>query len=125
MSTTDPTTGEPRVVTLDREQREALRREMRLSALDCGDINLGLNQGDRTFVLGRLELLASIAAVLDAVGWAEQPGAPDRQPVVIAPAAAGWLAANADELAASLADGWSDIDSDLLALATMRALTAP
>ena len=121
MSTTDPTTA----VVLDGEQREALRRELRLAALDCGDINVAINQGDRTFVLGRLDLLASIAAVLDAVGWAEQPGAPDRQPVAVPPEAAAWLAANADALTVSLHEaGGSDLDSDLLALAVMRELAA-
>jgi len=110
-------------VVLDGEQREALRRELRLAALDCGDLNVAIDQGDRAFVLGRLDLLANIAAVLDAVGWREQPGAPDRQPVAIPPEAAGWLAANADALTVSLHEaGGSDLDSDLLALAVMREL---
>lgn len=116
----------PTTVVLDREQRQALRRELRLAALDCGDINIALRRGEREFVLERLELLAGIAAVLDAIGWEEEPGAPDHQPVTIPPAAVRWLAGNADQLARSLQaeTAWEDLDSDLLALHTMRLLTA-
>jgi len=116
-----PTDAGAGVVVLDREEREALRRELRLAAMDCGDINLMLDGGMRQLTMARLERLQGIAAVLDAIGWSEVDGAPDRQPVTVTPATAAWLSRNADELVVSLAEMDGE-DIDLLALAVMRKL---
>jgi hypothetical protein len=108
-------------VVLDREQREALRREIGLTATEAGDLAYTIARCDRPASRETLRRLTGMAALLDCIGWAEQDGAPDEQPVTLTPEAAWWAGVDRRALAVSL--GEIDVrDVDLLALAALGAL---
>jgi hypothetical protein len=66
---------------LDRRQRAALRREVEIRAGGWGDFQFALEKGDRRYVQESIKWLRRMVDMLDAIGWSEQAGAPDKQPV--------------------------------------------
>jgi hypothetical protein len=65
-------------VTLDRAQRAAIRGELEMCASGWGDFAISLRNGDRKYVYSNLARLRRIAQLMDAIGWSEQPDAPDK-----------------------------------------------
>ena len=67
-------------VQLDREQREAIRSEIRVAASRSKDIRQCLEPGgttDRASVIRKIAELVRWVAMLDAIGWQEPPDAPN------------------------------------------------
>lgn len=108
---------------LDRDEREAVRRELATCSSGWGDFMVCVQQGDREGAHRCLDRLTAIMALLDAIGWKEHPEAPELQPIMPEPAAASWAARNADELLNALEEaGAADIDADLLVLSALRRI---
>jgi hypothetical protein len=101
-------------ITLDREQRMALRFEMELCANSVDDLTLYIARGDREGAHRIVKRAGEILALLDAIGWSEQADAPNDQSVPITDALASWSRGEAEELAAAFADfvpGDRDLDA--------------
>lgn len=94
---------------LDRDQRNAVRRQLRTTTYGFGDIGLAFSKGDRQAATRYLEHLQGMFALMDAVAWGEQPDAPDEQPVALSAEAAWWASIDRAEIVASL----PDIDDDI------------
>ena len=106
---------------LDREQREAVRHEIATTANGYGDFEFAIEGGDRAWAIQHLQRLQGMLAVMDAIGWTEQPDGPDRQPVRATSRARQWAATNATELAVAMTQG-GHVDQDLVALAALHQI---
>lgn len=109
---------------LDRAQREALRNVLRTTTSGYGDFAISFRKGDRQWVTEQLERLQGMVALMDAIGWSEQPDAPDEQPVTPTSQAAWWAGIDRAELTEALAESTEVLDSDLLALGAYQAIEA-
>jgi hypothetical protein len=94
-------------VTLDRAQREAIRSEMELRACGWGDLQWGVTQGDRRFAYKEYRRVGRMMAVMDAIGWSEQPDTPDKLPIARSGSLAAWARREAQEIFSS----FSEIDA--------------
>ena len=113
----------PGSVTLDRAQREAVRRELGFDAHRCADIELYFDGGDRAETVRILALLSGLVAAMDVVGWQELPDAPDLQEVVVDGPLAVWAGSAADDVAQCLVDDIPlDPAGDLDALSALRLI---
>ncbi len=116
-----------RALTLDRAEREALRRELHGIAGGGANLEGYVEQGDRGHAYKLAADMRAMFAVLDAVGWSEHPDAPDEQPVTgDLSAHTEWIGRAARELVRCLEGegpaGAADLDSDLLAVAVLGRL---
>jgi hypothetical protein len=68
-------------VTLDRAQRDAIRFNVATWTNGWGDIHIYTLDGDREHVRKARWELGRMIALMDAIGWTEQPDTPDEQPV--------------------------------------------
>lgn len=111
---------------LDRRQREALRSELAVSASGYGDFELAFSRGEREYVVRHLERLRVMVEVADALGWREQPGTPELQPVEAdLPVISAWAAEEFSDLVDAMREGEAlDPDEDLDALSALRVLAA-
>ena len=92
-------------VTLDRAQREAIRAELTMRADGMGgDLPHGFACGDREFAHAQHRRLGRMIAVMDAIGWREQPDTPDEQPVPCSRSLAVWARREAKEMLDSFKD---------------------
>jgi hypothetical protein len=115
-------------VTLDRAQREALREELELYASGWGDFGIGFRTGDREYVLRSIRRLRRLVAMMDAIGWSEQPDTPVALPVRVTRSMAAWARREAKSLVVSLGEcGGVDhaSDSNLDAYAAFCAIGNP
>lgn len=123
MNTLNPS----RAPTLDRAEREALRRELTEQASGFDDLDRCMQNGDREGAYRLAARLTTILAIIDAIGWSEHPDEPDEQPVTadLSPHAE-WIERAARELVGFLEGddpaGVVDLDSDLLAVAVLGRL---
>ncbi|MGI8921113.1 MAG: hypothetical protein ACR2HD_05505 [Solirubrobacteraceae bacterium] len=111
-------------VVIDRSQREALREEIECRSSGYGDIGFAFKDGERDYVVERLEGLRRLVELLDAIGWGESAEAPER----VAMSPTGALAAWARDAAAELQRAFTEFtptDADRGALATLQALGVP
>ena len=108
-------------ITLDRHQREALRREMSGCANGYGDFEYTIRKGDREAAHRNLKRLRGTIGLPDAIGWSEQPDAPDLQPVTRSRAVAAWARRDARELSSAFTYDFIPDDSDLEALGALVA----
>jgi hypothetical protein len=99
--------------TLDRDQRGALRHEIEVEANAYGDFEYALREGDRSYVLRHLARLRGLVEALDAIGWTEQPGAPDEQDVSPNAVLVEWARGQAEELRSAFAEDCTPSDEDL------------
>jgi hypothetical protein len=115
----------PFTVTLDRVQREALRRELGVHAHRADDLEALFDRGDRAQFVWIMEILSGLALAMDAIGWQESPDAPDQQEVIVDEALAAWAGPAADDVAQCWVDSIPlDPDSDLNALGALRLVAA-
>lgn len=121
MSTADPSGAPP--LTLDADERRAIREEVALDATALGDVETAIRGGDRAQAVGLLDVLTLHVGVLDAIGWTEQPDAPDAQPVTDVDALRRYADRRVSDLLAGL-DGATaapgTMDTALTALAALR-----
>jgi hypothetical protein len=89
-------------VTLDRAQREALREELELYVSGWGDFQYGFRNGDREYVVSSMRRLRRLVAMMDAIGWSEQPDTPETLPVRVTRSMAAWARREAKSLVVSL-----------------------
>lgn len=116
-----------RALTLDRAEREALRRELHGIAGSGADLETYVERGDRGHAYKLAADMRAMFAILDAIGWSEHPDEPDEQPVTgDLSAHTEWMEKAADTLVRCLEGddpgGAADLDSDLLAVAVLRRL---
>ena len=110
-------------ITLNRAQRQALRSEIRVAALDCGDINLALDNGERAFVVERVDLLQQVVAAFDAIGWTEPEDAPDDLELVVDHQLAVWARSQFLALSRSLSESTPyDPEGALTALGALHLI---
>lgn len=111
---------------LTRAQRVAVRGEVRLTASGWGDLEFGFAKGNRDEVRRAIAAITAMADLFDAIGWTEQPDAPDAQPVDVGPNVASWAARDAEALAGCLRESIPPppdvMDRDLDALSGLRVL---
>jgi hypothetical protein len=102
------------LVTLDGAQREAIRSELELYASGWGDFEWGFASGEREFVQKAHRRLTRMIAVMDAIGWSEQPDSADTQAVFPSRALAAWSRREAKGILSSFKDvepGDHDLDA--------------
>src|SRR5437764_1406570 len=110
-------------ITLDHEQRETLRDELTGTANGYGDFEYAFRRGERAYVVKQIEYLRGMASLMDAIGWVEQPDAPDEQPVTLDRRTLAWVRRHARELATSFGEE-PPADRELVRYAAIRALGA-
>jgi len=113
-------------VPLDREQREAIRSELRVAASRSKDIRQCLEPDrdghtDRASVVRKFTELPQWVAMLDAIGWHEPLDAPNAVVVTVDSALATWARGAAAELERAFAEFYVT-DQDLDALAGLRLI---
>lgn len=117
-------------VELDRAQREAIREEIRVVAACCADIPLCFKpdragKTDRDYVVRKIMELQRWVAVLDGIGWQEQPDGPHRMVAVVDPEMASWASGQAVELESAFTDSYIvNVDQALDALTGLRSIAA-
>jgi hypothetical protein len=82
-------------INLDRTQCETIRSVIQTDANGYGDIGMfmrvrGTYEINRQSVVDAIEKLQIYVAVLDEIGWQEQPTAPDEQALTVDPALSTW-----------------------------------
>ena len=102
-----------RTVSLDRQQREALRHELEVEASAYGDFEYAFKEGDRAYVHRHAERLRRMVAAMDAIGWAEHDEAPDVQAIERSGTVELWARESAAELEDSFKDFTTVSDVDL------------
>ncbi len=111
------------VITLDRQQRQAVRGDIRATAGDLNDLNLAFDRANRDFITRKIVQLQRLVAALDAIGWTEPPDAPDELVITVDADLAAWAAGAAVELEQALPE-FQASDRDLDALSGLRALSS-
>jgi hypothetical protein len=116
-----------RRIRLDRVQREAIRREIRMISSEAEDVPRCFEPGrdgltDRAFVVATIAKLERWVAVFDAIGWLESSGAPGEQDVIVDPDLAMWARGQATEIEHSFHDDFHVTDADLDALGVLRLI---
>jgi len=109
--------------TLDRAQREALRRQFEIVTGGCGDILLCIEKRDRAAARRLLEEVGQAIRAMDVIGWTEQPDAADEAPVWFSRRLASWARREAVALRVSLSE-FVPADADLDALTALDAMAA-
>jgi hypothetical protein len=108
-------------ITLDHEQREALRDELAGIASGYGDFQFAFQRGERAYAVEHIERLRRMVSLMDAIGWIEQPDAPAEQPLVADCRSVAWARRHAREMARSFSEA-GPADHELVAYAAMRAI---
>jgi hypothetical protein len=108
-------------ITLDHEQREALRGEIAGIASGYGDFQFAFRRGERAYAVKHIEHLRRMVSLMDAIGWVEQPDAPAEQPVTADRRSVAWARRHAREMARSFSEV-DPADDELVAYAAMRAI---
>jgi hypothetical protein len=114
-----------RVVVLDREQRDVLRRLVDVDSQGMADdVALAITHRDRRAAVEAVGRLQAMVALLDAIDWAEPEHDGPARAVELGDAVVGWalreLATVRQWLPQAVAEGEPDTDEDLLALAVLR-----
>jgi sugar phosphate isomerase/epimerase len=108
-------------VTLDRDRREALRRDLAGTAHGYGDFEYAFRRGEREYAYKHVKRLRRMIEAMDAIGWTEQPDAPNEQPVPRTRSLIAWARRYANELAGSFAEEEPN-DWELDAYGAIRAI---
>lgn len=110
-----------RLVMLDREQRDLLRRLVHLDGQGMADdVAAGFVDRDRRATVEAVGRLQAMVALMDAIGWTGDEDDDLPRPVALGDAVVGWavseLVAVREWLPAAVEAGERDLDDELAAL---------